>query len=133
LESNIDWSAVISYWLEEADNDLKVADDLFEKENYSYSLFFGHLALEKILKGIFVKKNKLHAPLVHNLERLAESAGIVMSEKQKESLIKISSFNIEARYPDIKRTFRSRCTREFTEIQIIEIKEVFQWLKSVMK
>ena len=130
---SIDWNAVLIYWLEEADNELKVTSDLFDKEDYSYSLFFGHLAIEKLLKGYYVKKFQKHAPPIHNLERLAVSAELKMSDEQKESLIKISSFNIEARYPDIKRSFRSRCTKEFTQKELSEIKEVYQWLMSMMK
>jgi hypothetical protein len=38
----------IKYWLKTADQDWKVANHLFEKEDYSYALFFGHLTIEKI-------------------------------------------------------------------------------------
>jgi len=69
----------IDYWLEEAEEALKVADHLFEKKDYSYSLFFGHLAVEKIIKAIYVKKRNEHAPQIHNLVRLAEQAGIAFS------------------------------------------------------
>ena len=33
-------------WLEEASESLQVARHLFEKTDYSYALFFGHLAEE---------------------------------------------------------------------------------------
>jgi len=133
LTDNIDWMAVTAYWLEEAKNDLKVTGDLFEKEDYSYSLFFGHLALEKLLKAYYVRQLKKHAPMIHNLERLAQSAGLELSQEQRESLIKISTFNIEARYPDIKQSFRRLCTRDFTEKEITEIRGFYQWLISIMK
>ncbi len=133
MNEKIDWHSVLIYWLEEAENDLKVAGDLFDKENYSYSLFFGHLAIEKLLKGYYVKQFQKHAPLIHNLERLAESSGLNMTEQQKECLMRISTFNIESRYPDIKRSFRTICTKEFTQKELEEVKEVYQWLKSVMK
>jgi len=133
LAENINWSEVEEYWLEEADNDLKVAGNLFEREDYSYSLFFGHLALEKLFKAFYVKHARQHAPLIHNLERLAVSGGLDLTNEQKESLIKISTFNIEARYPDIKKSFRKQCTKEFTAKELDEIKKVYQWVKSKMK
>lgn len=133
MTDNIDWTAVADYWLEEAENDLKVTGDLFEKEDYSYSLFFGHLALEKLLKSYYVKKHKKHAPMIHNLERLAQSAELELSPEQRESLMKISTFNIEARYPDIKKSFRRLCTKKFTEKEIAEIRGIYQWLMSIMK
>jgi len=40
------------FWLKEALEALNVADHLYEKNDYSYSLFFGHLAIEKLLKGL---------------------------------------------------------------------------------
>jgi len=33
----------VKYWLKTADQDWKVANHLFEKKDYSYALFFGHL------------------------------------------------------------------------------------------
>ena len=42
------------YWITSAENDWKVAGHLLEKGDFSYSLFFGHLTLEKLLKAYFV-------------------------------------------------------------------------------
>ena len=44
---------VTSYWLTEANESLQVAEHLTEKGDYSYALFFGHLAIEKALKAIY--------------------------------------------------------------------------------
>jgi len=120
------------YWLEEALEALNVADHLYEKNDYSYSLFFGHLAIEKLLKGVFVLKKGEHAPHIHNLQRLAEMVGIKLSHDLKEKLIMITRFNMESRYPDQKRNFRKKCTREFTEIELKKIRDIFKWLKSMI-
>lgn len=39
------------YWLESSEDDWNVANHLFEKGDYSHSLFFGHLTIEKIRNG----------------------------------------------------------------------------------
>ncbi|WP_084590990.1 HEPN domain-containing protein [Desulfonatronovibrio magnus] len=52
MEPNID--KLIGFWIFEADQALKVADHLVEKGDFSYALFFGHLALEKMLKALCV-------------------------------------------------------------------------------
>ena len=122
----------IDYWLEEAEEALKVADHLFEKKDFSYSLFFGHLAVEKIIKAIYVQKRNEHAPQIHNLLRLADQAGITMSAEQKETLIIITAFNLESRYPDEKRSFRIKCTQQYTEIELEKIRKIIKWLKSIM-
>ncbi|MBF0606266.1 MAG: HEPN domain-containing protein [Candidatus Magnetobacterium sp. LHC-1] len=53
----------------EAEEALQVAQHLFEKEDYSYSLFFGHIAIEKISKTVYVNNRKEHAPFTHNLSK----------------------------------------------------------------
>ena len=119
-----------SYWMIEADEALNVTDHLFEKKDCSYALFFGHLAVEKILKAFYVDNKKEHAPPIHNLQRIANLSGISLDEDKTEKLILISTFNIEARYPDFKRSFREKCTKEFTLEQIRVIKEIYKWLKA---
>ena len=42
----------------------------------------------------------------------------------------VEELNIEARYPDVKRSFREKCTKEFTLEQIRVIKEIYKWLKA---
>jgi HEPN domain-containing protein len=128
-EEKLDLENIKSYWISEAEEALNVTDHLFEKKDYSYALFFGHLAVEKILKALYVDNKKEHAPPIHNLQRLANLTGISLGEDKADKLILISSFNIEARYPDVKRSFRKKCTKEFTLEQIQILKEIYKWLK----
>jgi HEPN domain-containing protein len=132
-EKKLDISQIKSYWTSEADEALSVAEHLFDKKDYSYALFFGHLAIEKILKSIYVDNKKEHAPPIHNLQRLARLAEVTLDEEMNETLILISSFNIEARYPDLKRSFRKKCTKEYTHQQMRVIRETFRWLKAILK
>jgi len=125
----LDSGRIVAYWKDEAEEDLKVADHLFEKGDYSYSLFFGHLAIEKLLKAVFVLKKGEHAPFIHNLVRLSSEAGIDLSEKNRNDLIRITAFNLEARYPDENRSFRERCNKKFAESELMQIKDIYQWLK----
>jgi hypothetical protein len=53
-----------------------------------------------------------------------------LDEARTEALIEITAFNVEARYPDLKRTFRVRCTREFAQAQIARVEEMLAWLQS---
>lgn len=126
----MNWEKVAKFWIEEAEEAIGVADHLFEKGDFSYSLFFGHLAVEKLLKAIYVAKKKEQAPYIHQLKRLAELAGMQLTAEQADELLRISAFNLESRYPDENRTFRKKCNREFTEKELKKIKEICQWLKS---
>lgn len=72
-------------------------------------------------------------PQIHNLVRLAQQVGLVLNAEQIELLNRITAFNLEARYPDEKRSFRLKCTEPFTSAQLKEIMEIIRWLKSTMK
>jgi HEPN domain-containing protein len=48
----LDVEKIASFWLTEAEEALEVADHLIAKADYSYALFFGHLAVEKMLKSL---------------------------------------------------------------------------------
>jgi HEPN domain-containing protein len=125
-----DVQTIAQYWFAEAEETLTVADHLLDKHDYSYALFFGHLAVEKELKGLYATRRAQHAPPTHNLLRLAKGAGLAPDETQTEILLRITAFNIEARYPDVRREFRRKCTCEFVSEQMVAIREILAWLKS---
>lgn len=99
------------FWTAEAEEALVVAHHLVAKADYSYALFFGHLALEKMLKALYVFRQGRHAPPLHNLLRLARAAELEVDEAKAEQLTTVTAFNLEARYPDFKRSFRQTCRR----------------------
>jgi len=130
---DLDIEKLKAFWTTEAEEALRVADHLMDKGDFSYALFFGHLALEKFLKALCVHKLKAHAPPIHNLVRLARVAQITLDEQTESAFVTITAFNIESRYPDFKRSFREKCNQEFTTNQMDIIKEHFEWLKSHLK
>jgi HEPN domain-containing protein len=133
MANEIDIVGLLRYWVEEAEESIQVAEHLLDKEDYSYALFFGHLAIEKLLKASYVANKSEHAPPIHNLLRLAKLAGLELEPDAIEQLILITSFNIESRYPDLKRSFRKKCTKEYTQDQMKTIKDIFQWLRLQLK
>lgn len=118
-----------AYWLKSAASDLVVAEHLFEKKDYHYCLFIGHLVLEKTLKALYVKKKDPNAPYKHSLPLLAKKAGLDLSEEQETFLEEVTDFNIEARYPDIKFSFFKKCTKAFSDDYFKRIKEFCECLK----
>lgn len=131
MELNLD--KLKNFWVSEAEEAFRVAGHLVEKEDYSYALFFGHLALEKILKALCVSKLQNHAPPIHNLVRLAKISGLELDAQTENDFVAITAFNIESRYPDFKESFRKKCTKEFTTHQMQTIERYFRWLKSYLK
>ena len=86
------------------------------------------LVLEKLLKACYVKYIDSKFPQIHHLLKIAEGANLELSEDQKNFLLEVTTFNLEARYPDYKKRFYKRATREFSEYYIGKIKEFRQWL-----
>jgi HEPN domain-containing protein len=124
----------IKYWLNSAEDDLESAFVIFDSKNYHWSLFIGHLSLEKLLKAIYVQTtNNKVPPRIHNLLKLAEISNINLNQEQKEFFTDVNRFNVEARYPEFKDELRKIATEEFTIKYLNKIKEHFQWLKSLIK
>jgi HEPN domain-containing protein len=127
-EKFMDREEKIKYWIKSANNDWIVAGHLFEKGDYSYALFFGHLTVEKFLKAVFVSKFNESPPLTHRLTYLAEKIGLELSPERQELLEIITDFNLEARYPDEKFSFYKKCTKKFTETNLKKVEEIKEWL-----
>ncbi len=119
----------VKYWVDSSDNDLSTMNHLFEKKDYHWSLFIGHLVVEKLLKAYYVQNISNHPPRIHNLLRLAEKSDLALSEKQKDFLTTVTAFNLGARYDDYKMEFYKTCTQEFTKEWISEIKGFRKWIK----
>jgi HEPN domain-containing protein len=128
----IDIEKIVGHWIETSDCDFNAMLVLYNSQSYHWALFMGHITIEKLLKAYFVKKKGTHAPLTHNLYRLAELSDMELNEEQSDWLYRITTFNINARYDDYKKEFYKICTKEFTEEWISKIKILQQWIKQML-
>lgn len=107
--------------------------NLYENKRYSWSLFIGHLMIEKLLKSLYVKLNNEYPPFIHNLMRLAEKCKIDLDDEQRFFLATVTAFNINARYDDYKMSFQKTCTPEFTTFWIEQLKSQRIWINTLIK
>ena len=119
----------IAYWAESSAYDLETGATLLRSKKYPYALFFGHLAIEKMLKALVVKHTGAHAPYSHSLVMLAKKTGFEIPDEMFDQLAEFMEFHTEARYPDVKMDFYQKCTREFAAEKYKEIKKVYKWLR----
>ncbi len=70
----MDKDTIINYWIETANHDYQTMLNLYESKDYHWSLFMGHLVIEKLLKSIYVKNIDDNPPRIHDLLRLTERA-----------------------------------------------------------
>jgi len=79
-KSKIDIEKIVSYWVGSSDKDYDTMNNLFRSKDYHWSLFIGHLVIEKLLKAYFVKSQNEHPPFNHDLRRLAETANLILTD-----------------------------------------------------
>ena len=120
---------IIKYWIESSDSNAITMNNLFKSKDYDWSLFIGHLVIEKLLKAYYIKSVDENYPLIHDLLRLAERGGLNLTNEQKDLLDEVSGFNIRVRYDDYKREFHKKCTADFTKGYIDKIEDFRKWIK----
>lgn len=119
-----------TFWLAQSDEDFEVAKTLIASKKYPHALFFCHLAVEKLLKSLVTRATRANAPYGHNLQRLAEDAGLILPDDIRESLAEINTFNIKARYDDFKTQFYKKATVDYAQRYLREAERILLWLKT---
>ena len=51
---NID---LMEYWIKGSENDYEAMKIMFQNKKNTWTLFLGHLVIEKLLKGLYAKNN----------------------------------------------------------------------------
>jgi len=120
---------IIDYWKDTADHDWETAQSLWQSKRYDACLFYCHLTLEKLLKGLVVQETKESAPRTHDLVELLQRANVIASKEQIKRLAVFTGFNMRCRYPQDKFVFYKLCTYKFSEPYFNEAKILILWLK----
>ncbi len=118
----------VNFWIDSDRIDKKAMNHLFEKKDFHWSLFMGHLVIEKLLKALYIKMNKAQPPYIHNLSQIVQKINIHTSERKLDILDTITTFNIRARYDDYKQLFYKKCTAEYTAFWMKNIEEMIIWI-----
>ena len=122
----------VDYWLKHSNDSLLDMRAAYRSGRRTNALFCGHLAIEKMLKA-FCAVRCVPAQSIwgHSLFKLASSAGLWehFNDTKRTELATITTFNIEARYDDYKRSFSQLCTPEFTKQWVSVIETWYSHLK----
>jgi len=129
----MDQHELVEFWRKSADHGVNAMDNLFSAGNYDWALFIGHLIVEKILKARWILDNTGGIPpKTHNLDKLARETRYPFSEEQLTWLVQASDFNLETRYPDYKMEFYKRATKDFAELHVAKVKELFECVQKTL-
>jgi HEPN domain-containing protein len=129
MNEDVDIDKTYSHWINTSDKDSVTMDHLYHSKDYHWSLFIGHIVIERLLKACVVKETRKHAPFTHDLTKLASLAVLSFSEEQLDWLDTISTFNLNVRYDSYKEAFYKKCTYEFATEWIEKIKMLQTWIK----
>jgi len=116
----------VKYWSDGSIEDISIARLLIEKDKIRYGLFFCHLAVEKLLKAIYVKLQNDFAPKTHNLLYLCQLCGIEITEDQTAFFAILMKYQITGRYPDATETVHDS---ELAGKYFDQTEEALQWLR----
>lgn len=124
---------IIQYWIDSALDDYKTMKHLFDSEDYLWCLFMCHIIVEKLLKALYVKNIETIPPKTHDLLFLAKKIQLPLDTSMADFFDLLTTFNINTRYPDYKREFHKKCTREYTQNIIEKVEDVIEWLKRLIQ
>lgn len=110
-----DIKKLLAFFTDSSDRDLKTFKSLKKLKRYDAALFFLHLAIEKRLKALFIRRMSTHPPLSHDLVFLAGRSATNPSEQIIAFLKVISTFNIETRYENEKFDFYKLATKSYLD------------------
>jgi HEPN domain-containing protein len=123
----VDVPKQIEYWAASSDEDFDAAQSLLEKGHLRHSLFFAHLAIEKMLKAHVTRETKDIPPRIHNLVRLSEMAGLSLGPEQASFLRRFDMYQLEGRYPESAHTIiDSKAANE----RLALAGDILKWLKA---
>lgn len=106
----------------------------FQANHFAQSLFWAHLALEKLTKALWIKKNEGNTPpFVHNLLRLITQTNEYFSEDQLQFINEMNVFQIKGRYPDYAEGLEKTITKEICEEYLTETKKMIRCLQGKLQ
>jgi len=122
---------LIDYWYDSAEHDWKTTESLWRSKRYDACLFYCHLVLEKLLKGLIIQETDKEPPYIHDLVALLKKEDIKVDEEIIRRIAVFTGFNIRARYHKNKLAFYKLCTKEFCKPYFNEAKKLIIWLKKI--
>jgi HEPN domain-containing protein len=121
----MDKQAHISYWANSSADSWDTAIFNLQGHQKLATLFFFHLAIEKLLKAIWIKDNISNTPpFTYDLQKLFSECELEDNMHWYDYLAIINSWNIEARYPDYKNTLFKLASPEYLVQHFSKINEL---------
>ncbi len=122
---------IVQDWWEQAQEDLKVAEDNLKNHHY-VTAFFSQQAVEKGFKALFISKFKKSAPRTHDLTSLCDKLNT--PEKVRLAAERLTPTYIFTRYPEVAEKVPAKFYSQEQASDFLKLaREVLQWIKEELK
>ena len=125
----------VKHWIDLADSDVSAAETLMKNKHNLHAGFMCQQAVEKIIKGYFIKvRNEVH-PHIHDLTKLVKLAELhdLLNDEQISFIKKLNPLYIEARYSEYKMRIAESLTDDIILKTLTQTKEFVLWTKEIMQ
>jgi HEPN domain-containing protein len=116
-------------WFDSANYDLITAQSLLKAKRKVYVVFMCHLAIEKMLKGIFCARHKKLAPYTHNLIYLVNLLALKLPEDILSFIETINDKSVPTRYPENIKVMEQKFSLKLARDYLKKTKDTLTWLK----
>jgi len=123
---------LVRYWTQTAEDDFISMKRVLGARAYTWTVFIGHLVIEKLLKACCARRWGARVPKTHNLSLLAEKAGISLSPERRAQLDRLTALQGATRYPDQRGAFRGRAGKAAAQKCVKEVVEIRKWLRGIL-
>lgn len=89
---------VKEFWKKCAQENLRVAENMFQSKRYNFTMFMCHQTLEACLKALFIDSKEDRPPHIHKLPRLLEHIGLEVPPEIDQTILEADAHYIKARY-----------------------------------
>ena len=116
-------------WFFQSDYDLETAYHMLQSKRNIYCIFMCHLSLEKVLKGLFIKRLNEFPPKLHDLIYFVDRISLSLEDTHLIFLMWLNRMGIITRYPEDLRNMIKLFSQEETSNVYEQTKTIQQWIK----
>ena len=116
-------------WFFQSDYDLETAYHMLQSGRNIYCVFMCHLSLEKMLKGLFIKRTNQLPPKLHDLMYFLERLELEPEDTHRDFMLWLNRMGVTTRYPEDLRNMIKLFSQEDTNDIYQKTKTMQQWIK----
>ena len=126
-----DMKQLLNYdeWFFQSDYDLETAYQMLQSGRNIYCIFMCHLSLEKVLKGLFIKRLNDFPPKLHDLIFFVDKISLSLENSHLNFLMGLNRMGIITRYPEDLRSMIKLFSHEQTTEIYEQTKSIQLWIK----